>query len=283
MSTFYKRMARYLEFDSTYRDRNCYPCPGDFTVEVSCTTDTGGLNAKDYAAELYPANSWFQVPYTGSDPNDLVSSSALINGSLAFGDLPPIPRLVNLTRFNSLWPVDWLNGAAPEYEESLSLIYGFSPTIPKTGTRGAGFSRDSNGAEMNDPLFWRDIAYRTLNIQKPGRFAGGTSGSPVIDPESASQVKSANYLKGATLIKFSENPLNDGGITSPEGGGGPIGSLGFAYYYRVFSIIPSTQPEPFSFLQIGSKVTDESGILLGYLAATPSTATIVIRVDHQLR
>ena len=56
---------RYLEFDSTYRNRNCYPCPAEFITRVSCVkaSDTG-LTANDYVANEYPTNSWYQVPST---------------------------------------------------------------------------------------------------------------------------------------------------------------------------------------------------------------------------
>lgn len=71
---------RYIEFDSTYRNRNCYPCPADFTVKVTCAKDAeNGLTANDYVANEYPQDSWYQVPYAGSTSEDLVNKKYVLN------------------------------------------------------------------------------------------------------------------------------------------------------------------------------------------------------------
>ena len=151
---------RYLEFDSTYRDRNCYPCPADFTVKVTCAKDSGnGLTANDYVANEYPQDSWYQVPYAGSTSNDLVNKKYVLNpdpdvnlgvgpppASLAqqrqidpddpstipafYPDLTTdIPIVINGKSYASMWPIDWMNGASPTY---------FSNLTPPATTTGAG-------------------------------------------------------------------------------------------------------------------------------------------------
>ena len=129
---------RYLEFDSTYRNRNCYPCPADFTVKVTCAKDAeNGLTANDYVANEYPQDSWYQVPYAGSTSEDLVNKKYVLNPdpdvnlgvggvqidpddpSTIFPYYPDlttdIPIVINGKSYASMWPIDWMNGASPTY------------------------------------------------------------------------------------------------------------------------------------------------------------------------
>lgn len=49
---------RYLEFDSTYRDRNLYPEPADFVIEMSQSGQNGRLTAKDPISDMAPILFW---------------------------------------------------------------------------------------------------------------------------------------------------------------------------------------------------------------------------------
>lgn len=54
---------RYLEFDSSYRNRTLYPFPSDFVVEISQTGQADAKNAKDpisYASPILVWNNSFQ-------------------------------------------------------------------------------------------------------------------------------------------------------------------------------------------------------------------------------
>ncbi len=134
---------RYIEFDSTYRNRNCYPCPADFTVKVTCAKDAeNGLTANDYVANEYPQDSWYQVPYAGSTSEDLVNKKYVLNPdpdvNLGVGGqidpedpstIPPyypdlttdIPIVINGKSYASMWPIDRMNGASPTYFSNLVL------------------------------------------------------------------------------------------------------------------------------------------------------------------
>ena len=70
---------RYLEFDSTYRNRNCYPCPAEFITHVTCVNqDNSGLTAHDYVAKEYPTESWYQLSYAGADASDLLNKEYVL-------------------------------------------------------------------------------------------------------------------------------------------------------------------------------------------------------------
>ena len=61
--------TRYLEFDSTYRDRNQYPNPSNFLIEISQT----GQKTKEQAARDKKRDRFFQglgfkvLRFTGSE------------------------------------------------------------------------------------------------------------------------------------------------------------------------------------------------------------------------
>lgn len=50
--------TKYLEFDSSYRDRNAYPDPASFVIEISQTGQRGRLNAFDPVSNAAPILSW---------------------------------------------------------------------------------------------------------------------------------------------------------------------------------------------------------------------------------
>ena len=49
---------RYLEFDSTYRDRNMYPNPAEFVVELSSSGKNGRETARDPVSNASPELYW---------------------------------------------------------------------------------------------------------------------------------------------------------------------------------------------------------------------------------
>ena len=116
---------RYLEFDSTYRNRNCYPCPAEFITHVTCVNeDNTGLTAHDYIAKEYPTESWYQLSYAGSDATDLLNKDYVLNTGLSLSLTPEdldIPIVINAKSYASMWPVDWMNGASPTYFSNLPL------------------------------------------------------------------------------------------------------------------------------------------------------------------
>ena len=102
---------RYLEFDSTYRDRNMYPNPAEFVVELSSSGKNGRETARDPVSnaspELYWNSSLYEskiVPYnTQIDINDVVdityspsATNNIIISSSLYGDvLRPVNKFYN--------------------------------------------------------------------------------------------------------------------------------------------------------------------------------------------
>ncbi len=58
--------SRYIEINSTYRNRLQYPCPAEFVVPITCKDNEDPLKVKDPIADSYPLFSWYQVPYATS-------------------------------------------------------------------------------------------------------------------------------------------------------------------------------------------------------------------------
>jgi len=119
---------RYLEFDSTYRNRNCYPCPAEFITHVTCVNqDNSGLTAHDYIAKEYPTESWYQLSYAGADASDLLNKEYVLvppSPGLILSITPEdvdIPIVINAKSYASMWPVDWMNGSSPTYFSNLPL------------------------------------------------------------------------------------------------------------------------------------------------------------------
>ena len=44
--------TRYLDFDSTYRNRNCYPCPADFNVNITCSKSSNDGIGRIYIKKI---------------------------------------------------------------------------------------------------------------------------------------------------------------------------------------------------------------------------------------
>ena len=234
---------RYLEFDSTYRNRNCYPCPAEFTTRVSCVKESDtGLTANDYVANEYPTNSWYQVPYAGADATDMVNTDYVLSGALSGLDIQQnIPMVINGKSYSSLYPVDWMNGGSTAYFAPLkpttlsngggpisigsgiasktSPITPLNPGVTTMGTRFQGaFCTGLTGQKINTPnnnipaqrdQFWVSTSIRNRNIIAPEKFSGGTASAPQLGPKSLAQGKFKNYFAGALLFRFTKNPLLD--------------------------------------------------------------------------
>jgi hypothetical protein len=71
--------ARYIELDSSYRDRNTWPHPAEFVVEVSQTGQKNATNALDPVSNASPILIW-----NNSFRNDVASGTVAIT-SLVFG------------------------------------------------------------------------------------------------------------------------------------------------------------------------------------------------------
>lgn len=253
---------RYIEFDSTYRDRNCYPCPGEFTTHVSCANqDYNGHTARDYVSGEYPSKSWYQVPYAGADPRNFVNVDLTgTDGERLFNEeAMKISRNINGKAYSSLWPVEWMEGTRGTYQSSSSV----SATVPGTGVAGAAFEAPCESTN------WSDAVIRNQNILMPENFSGGTSSAPQLGPTAIKQGIVNNYFSGATLIRFTRNPVQDMG--DGVGSSVPLGSLGFPYYYQTVSFGALTTPlVEGRILQQGSSV--------GYVACVLSGTHAVVRL-----
>ena len=245
---------RYLEFDSTYRNRNCYPCPAEFVTRVTCVNqDNSGLTAHDYVAKEYPTESWYQVAYAGADANDLFNKEYVLPGiNFDLSDnTVEIPMVINAKSYASLWPVDWMNGASPTYFSNFPLpssTGGVAPFGPirigsgaaskstwdaptgeyiSMGTRFQGaITTGSVGNQLNSPnnasskqQFWTSTAIRNKNILAPEKFSGGTASAPQLGPKALAQGLTKDYFTGAMVFRFRHNPLYD--FNTVPGGADP--------------------------------------------------------------
>jgi len=269
-----------MEFDSTYRNRNCYPCPAEFKTQITCTNDVqGGVNAQDYIAKSYPSTSWFQAPYAGED---LRAFAGDVGGTDQ--QVIKIPRSINNQTLTSLWPINWLDGSNPEYLSSISAA-GFGPAIvTNRSIRGqSGWTSGSKGARFDTPLtafgpgptwnanFLNDRFIRIQNVVAPVNFSGGTPEAPQLGAIALQTGTIDNYFAGATLIRFTTNPLleplADPGNTDPL-----LGSLGQAFYYQTLTI----DSAPPTNLALGDEIVSGAGN--GYIACIISDTNIVVRV-----
>ena len=295
---------RYLEFDSTYRNRNCYPCPADFTTKITCTnTDTTGITAVDYVAKEYPTNSWYQAPFVGSDITGFANLDAIndtaTSANLLTHESLQIPHMINGKTYTSLWPLDWMNGSSPTYFSQFVLPAATGPFRIGSGTASVGSATTigtrfdgSTGVLINSPQnsdtvqrlqFWKSLLIRDQNILAPEKFSGGTASAPQLGPKAIQQGIVNEYFAGGVLFRFSSNPLldintiTDGAseATTPwtlTAGGPILGSLGFPFYYQRISF---AAPPPVQLI-IGSELT--AGPAIGYIACIISQQEIIVRL-----
>lgn len=274
--------TRYLDFNSTYRNRNCYPCPADFKVNITCSKSLNdGRNANDFVSNDYPNYSWYQVPYAGFDLNTFVSYNLPIEDGNDFEIKENIiknGRIINGILYPSLWPVCWNDGTYSEYSSQYPTL-----KIPETGAFGTRFDVTSLPSEEN---IWNDIVIRNQNITCPQQFSGGTSEQPQLGMTALNQGIVNNYFTGALLFKFKKNPINDmikyipdtnsaGDPAVDEDKRPPIGSLGFPFYYQ--KLFLKTLPNE---LNLGDKVT-QGGIEKGYIACIVNDKEILVRLGPE--
>ena len=293
---------RYLEFDSTYRNRECYPCPADFKVQVTCAKGSSdGTNAKDYVAKEYPSNSWYQLPYAGSEVEKLLNTSSGA-GYINCATACKLPYIINGDAFSSLWPVDWMSGTAAEYFST----YGGTVNIvsrPGTGISGTRFCITAGnlvtglgltGTNLNSilpapappantVLDWSDTVTRAMNIVSPDRFSGGTPSVPRLGPRATQQAPINDYFAGAKLLRFSRNPLLEPIQNAVTTGAAPgdgnqvplLGSLGFPFYYQTINI----EAAPPSLVLVGKAVQQTASGALGVIASVINSNQIVVRLS----
>ncbi len=124
--------ARYLEFDSTYRNRNLWPLPGEFDVLIS----QSGRKDKDTAVD--PISN--AVNITSWTSNEFSTDSATISGTIS--DTQPISQ-------SGTQQILVINFSNPEIPQTIENYY-----------VGAVIVTDSNPVERR-----RIIATKLLNIQ----------------------------------------------------------------------------------------------------------------------
>lgn len=276
--------TRYLDFDSTYRNRNCYPCPADFKVNITCSKSSNeGGAANDFVSKDYPNYSWYQVPYAGFDLNTFVSYNLPIeDGTNSFEIKENIiknGRIINGILYPSLWPVCWNDGTYSTYS---SQYGGASSDIPTTGAFGTRFDISITPTEEN---YWNDIVIRNQNISCPQNFSGGTSEQPQLGMTALSQGIVNNYFTGALLFKFKQNPIIDmvNYIPDKYPGDGttdavdadsrpPIGSLGFPFYYQKLFLKDASNID----ITLGCEVTQ--GTNKGYIACIVNDKELLVRL-----
>ena len=278
---------RYMEFDSTYRNRNCYPCPAEFKTQLTCTkTEEGGTGAQDYIAQAYPTTSWFQAPYAGEDLKAFAGDVGGTDQAVI-----KIPRSINNQTFTSLWPINWLQGSDPTYLsnfDNLTIVANRAATIAgngqgqwTSGVRGASMVTPLAafaGANVPDwdPNFLNDRFIRIQNVVAPVNFSGGTADAPQLGAIALQTGTTDDYFTGALLMRFTTNPLLEP-LPNPGSAGPPqiplLGSLGQAFYYQEITM---STPPPVP-LTIGDKL-DDGGLAEGYIACIISDSRFVVRL-----
>ena len=110
--------TRYLEFDSTYRDRSLYPLESDFIVEMAQSGQKSKLNATDPISEASPILIWnnnfvSNLPYQNFISDLIVSSSPSSQGNSVITLLDPNNSLRQVRNFYVGCLVSRTTGAYP--------------------------------------------------------------------------------------------------------------------------------------------------------------------------
>jgi hypothetical protein len=173
--------SRYIEINSTYRNRKQYPCPAEFVIPVSCINEKEPLKVNDPIADSYPLFAWYQVPYATS-LNEFEGSKCS----------DPCIRKINGQYYTSLWPLninltDKTN--PPDFDKQMHGVVnamrfgGGTPLIPKL-----------NPSLVFPPNQWCAPKSDTC-----------TNKNTILNPY---YLPIANYLCGALLLRFKENPTS---------------------------------------------------------------------------
>lgn len=80
--------TRYIEFDSTYRNRNIWPLPGEFEVLISQTGRKGHLQAVDPVSEAANITRWISNNFNASANTSIITTTvtAIVPGIGGAGD-----------------------------------------------------------------------------------------------------------------------------------------------------------------------------------------------------
>lgn len=172
--------SRYIEINSTYRNRIKYPCPAEFVIPVSCVNDKDPLEMDDPIVDSYPLFSWYQVPYATS-----IKEFEGIKCS------DPCIRKINKQYYTSLWPLN-IN-LADKTDTIDKQMHGIINAMKFGG--GTSFSPQLNPNLVFPPNKW--------SVPDPNVPNNKNS---LLNPY---YLPIKNYLCGALLLRFKKNPTSE--------------------------------------------------------------------------
>ena len=168
---------RYIEIASGYRNRNNWPCPGDFIVPVDCQNRSNTpLEANDKLMLGYPSYGWYQVPYASPLWTDVYPE--------------PLPRNINGIYYTSLWPL------VPTLDQTIN----FTPALIVSKNFGWIGAQQFSGGTKEKPLL-NSVVVTPPNIWSALPSGGGSNinFNPYYTPLN-------NYFAGAKLFRFTSDP-----------------------------------------------------------------------------
>jgi hypothetical protein len=198
--------ARYLEFDSTYRNRNLWPLPGEFDVLIS----QSGRKDKDTAVD--PISN--AVNITSWTSNEFSNDSATISGTIS----------------DTIQPISQTGT-----QQNLVIEFVNPPNIPQTIENyyvGAVIVADSNPVERR-----RIIATKLLNIQED------ISGDIIRLQITVDSAFSSSVVFGQNVTIMDPTDLNDKSnplIFVPAGRSGSNAYTGCLLYNETRSLTSGT-------------------------------------------
>ena len=166
---------RYIEINSTYRNRLKYPCPGEFVIPISCNNSDNPLDIEDPIVEAYPLFSWYQIPYA--------TSIKELNG-ITCSD--PCIRKINGIHYTSLWP---LNINLTDDDSAI-------------GMKGVLNAMKFAGGTPGNPVLNTNLVYPPNKWSVPDPAIPNNRNS-ILNPYF---LPIKNYLAGAMLLRFKINP-----------------------------------------------------------------------------
>jgi len=178
--------SRYIEINSTYRNRLQYPCPAEFVVPITCKDNEDPLKVKDPIADSYPLFSWYQVPYATS-----------INEFEGTKCSDPCIRKINGQYYTSLWPLN-INLTDKENDFDKEM-HGVINAVKFGGGT-------SSSPKLNQNLVFPPNRWSVPDPTNP------TNANSILNPY---YLPIKNYLCGALLLRFTENPTNNLNNSTP--------------------------------------------------------------------
>lgn len=155
--------AEYFEINSTYRDRNQFPLPSDFDVEISQTGSRDKYQALDPVSEMAPRRVWIPFP--------------TINGTLAIPASPPYAPFASsgLTYILSI-PTGVANRTPNYYRGIVVLVTNSGGIIEKTRILVMRYIETVGGfdlfhTEVDSPLSSSAIPGSAFTMNDPTELA----------------------------------------------------------------------------------------------------------------